>query len=82
MRGPNKAALCFKKQLAVCSNAGAIFMGTVLRTITVQNTLTKQLLSEAPGGRDLSIEAAELGDLAGIVMDSSPARLTPDIAAR
>ena len=52
----------------VYSNAGFLFMGTVLRQLASRD-------------RDLAKEFW-IHAVAGIVFDSAPARLTPDMAAR
>ena len=66
-----------------CSNAGAIFFGTVLRNLAMENeTLRPFLMGHRTEAVEEQLQDESLGSVAGIIMDSSPARLTPDIAAR
>ena len=77
------------------SNAGVIFLGTCLRLLALQSPglrekllqvpqwpdIVQQPATAAPEGARLSVPAL-MQPAAGVVIDSAPSRLTPDIAAR
>ena len=78
------------------SNAGFIFLGTCLRLLALQSPGLREQLVQVPqwpdilqqpataarrGGAQLPVPAL-MQPGAGVVLDSAPSRLTPDIAAR
>jgi len=69
------------KQANVCSNAGFLFFGTVLRAIAAADALPlsprQQLTSNAR-----SLQHNMLQPVKGLILDSAPCRLTPSISAR
>jgi len=69
------------KQANVCSNAGFLFFGTVLRAIAAADALplsqSQQLVSDA-----CSLQHNMLQPVKGLIVDSAPCRLTPGISAR
>ena len=68
------------KQANVCSNAGFLFFGTVLRAIGAADALPLcpgQLTSSA-----CSLQNNMLQPVKGLILDSAPCRLTPSISAR
>lgn len=97
-------------QPACCSNAGFLFLGTMLRLAALQGCHSDAQAAEAPGSKGGASFAASqhndsdsghrsaladdqwaapssaasscLGRMDGIVLDSAPAPITPDIAAR
>ena len=58
------------------SNAGFLFVGTALRQLALRTT------ASAFNARQEAGQEAWLPQAAGIIFDSAPAQLTPDIAAR
>ncbi|KAK9905971.1 hypothetical protein WJX75_009885 [Coccomyxa subellipsoidea] len=71
----------------IFSNAGFIFFGTMLRTLAQQDEeLFSKVLGRPCYAREMGrLSPAPLDILegtAGIILDSAPSRLTPDIAAR
>ncbi|CAL8472211.1 g11753 [Coccomyxa elongata] len=69
----------------IFSNAGFIFFGTMLRTLAQQDEeLFIKIVGRPPLGarRPSPAPLSLLEATAGIVLDSAPSRLTPDIAAR
>ena len=69
------------KQANVCSNAGFLFFGTVLRAIAAADASplspSQQLTSDA-----CSLQHNMLQPVKGLILDSAPCRLTPSISAR
>lgn len=89
-----------------CSNAGFIFLGTLLRLAALQGrhhpavgaasadssasgaAAASQRVSRGSGDSDLGLKTSSaaavpgIGRMDGIVLDSAPAPITPDIAAR
>ena len=61
----------------MCSNAGFLFFGTVLRALAAADVSKHQLSAET--GLPL---ASILQPVQGLILDSAPCRLTPDISAR
>ena len=69
------------KQTDVCSNAGFLFFGTVLRAIAAADALP----DGQPGQGDqaaASLPHGMIQSIKGLILDSAPCRLTPDISAR
>ena len=77
------------------SNAGFIFLGTCLRLLALQSPGLREQMVQVPQWPDIlqqpatvAREGAQLSVpalmqlAAGVVIDSAPSRLTPDIAAR
>ena len=58
------------------SNAGFLFVGTALRQLALRRTASSKNARQEAG------QEAWLPQAAGIIFDSAPAHLTPDIAAR
>ena len=95
-------------QLACCSNAGFLFLGTLLRLAALQGHRSDAQAAKASGswgGTDIaaaeqsasghslahadgsltatsSAASSYISRMDGIVLDSAPAPITPDIAAR
>ena len=77
------------------SNAGFIFLGTCLRLLALQSPGLRERLVQVPQwpyilqqpaaaareGARLPVPAL-MQPAAGVIIDSAPSRLTPDIAAR
>ena len=63
----------------LCSNAGFLFFGTVLRAIAESDA--RRLHSLQHNSQSLS-QHSMLQPVRGIIFDSAPCRLTPDISAR
>lgn len=67
------------KRHTVCSNAGFLFFGTVLRAIAAADGLRSS--QNGPEGSP-SLQKSFLQPVQGLILDSAPCRLTPDISAR
>ena len=63
----------------LCSNAGFLFMGTVLRAMADSNA---KLAERQPDKQTELLRHKLLNPVQGIIFDSAPCRLTPDISAR
>lgn len=63
----------------MCSNAGFLFFGTVLRAIAAADAVPYS----AQASKDTSsVQHSLLQPVKGLILDSAPCRLTPDISAR
>lgn len=86
-RGIDEGELMTKQSLA-CSNAAFIFMGTMLRALSLAASVHSGVPSQENGGvavpPSTTIEPSYplLEPVRGIIFDSCPCRLDPDIAAR
>lgn len=68
-----------KKIANVCSNAGFLFFGTVLRAIAAADAVPYS----AQASKDTSsVQHSLMQPVKGLILDSAPCRLTPDISAR
>ena len=66
------------------SNAGFIFFGTMLRALAMQDpSMSSRVFTRMPQSPESSAAPLDmLNTTSGIIIDSAPSRLTPDIAAR
>lgn len=63
----------------MCSNAGFLFFGTVLRAIAAAEA---KELHNLQIGKQPPLQHSMLQAVQGMILDSAPCRLTPDISAR